>query len=169
MTMASRIGVMNAGRIEQVAAPRALYETPRSRWIAQFVGDINLFEARLESRDDHRLTVSTRDAGTLLIAPPRDPVGSSAFSVAIRPEKVKLSPDGLAGGAANGSGFNRLQGVVTEICYLGGSTTYRVKLDSGAIVQSAMANTARAEADAFAPNQRVVAWFRPDDCLVLAQ
>src|SRR6202521_4890425 len=74
MTVADRIGVMDVGRLEQVATPRELYEAPNSRWIAEFVGDINLFEGQVESRDAHRLTVSTRDAGTLAVALSRYPV-----------------------------------------------------------------------------------------------
>src|SRR5476649_1711568 len=54
MTMASRIGVMDAGRLDQVATPRQLYEAPRSRWVAEFVGDINLFEGQIEPRDSAR-------------------------------------------------------------------------------------------------------------------
>src|SRR6185312_6083588 len=54
MTVADRIGVMDKGRLEQVATPRALYEAPRSRWVAGFVGDINLFEGRVEAREDGR-------------------------------------------------------------------------------------------------------------------
>src|ERR1700741_4460521 len=57
MTMASRIGVMDAGRLEQVATPRDLYETPASRWIAEFVGDINLFEGEVGAIDAGRLGV----------------------------------------------------------------------------------------------------------------
>src|SRR5258707_888405 len=55
MTVASRIGVMDAGRLEQVATPRELYEAPMSRWIAEFVGDVNLFEGQIESREAGRL------------------------------------------------------------------------------------------------------------------
>src|ERR1700733_4052699 len=54
MTMADRIGVMDGGRLEQVATPRQLYEAPTSRWIAEFVGDINLIEGQIEIRDGHR-------------------------------------------------------------------------------------------------------------------
>src|SRR6202040_2095245 len=68
MTVASRIGVMDAGRLEQVATPRELYEAPTSRWIAEFVGDVNLFEGQIESREAGRLAVSTRAAGTLIVA-----------------------------------------------------------------------------------------------------
>src|SRR6202000_3174597 len=89
MTMADRLGGMNAGQLAQVAGPRELYEAPRSRWIAEFVGDINLFDAESKLRDGHRLVVGTREAGTLVVAEPRQPIGESRFSVAIRPEKIK--------------------------------------------------------------------------------
>jgi putrescine transport system ATP-binding protein len=169
MTMASRIGVMDAGRLVQVATPRELYEAPRSRWIAQFVGDINLFEGELHSYDGHRLTIATRDAGTLVVAEPRVPVGNAKLSVAIRPEKVKLSRREPGSDANQGPAINRLEGTVTDICYLGGSTTYTVKLDAGGTVQSAIANTVRRDIDAYSVNQRVVAWFTSNDCLVLEQ
>ena len=57
---------------------------------------------------------------------------------------------------------------IADVSYLGGVTTYKVKLDSGAIVRSSMANTTRI-VDAYTASQRVVAWFTPDDCLVLEQ
>lgn len=167
MTMASRIGVMNAGKLAQVAGPRELYEAPRSRWIAEFVGDINLFDAESKLRDGHRLVVGTRDAGTLVVAEPRQPVGESRFSVAIRPEKVKLSRRGPVSEAGHETAINRLDGVIAGICYLGGTTTYKVKLDSGGMVQASMVNSARIDVDAYSVGQHVVAWFTPDDCVVL--
>src|SRR5882757_4695026 len=94
MTMANRIGVMDAGRLEQVASPRELYEAPASRWIAEFVGDVNIFEGKVSSCEHHRLTIATRDAGSIIVAEPRNPVTKTAVSVAIRPEKVKLSRRG---------------------------------------------------------------------------
>jgi putrescine transport system ATP-binding protein len=175
MTVASRIGVMDAGRLEQVAPPRELYEAPASRWIAGFVGDINLFEGEVEPRESSqlamapRLTITTRDAGTVYVAEPRRPVTKTSVSVAIRPEKVKLSRHGPVPNTDNARAINRLEGVVTDVGYLGGFTTYKVKLDSGAVLRSSMANTARIDIDAYGPSQRVVAWFTPDDCLVLEQ
>lgn len=169
MTMANRIGVMDAGRLEQVASPRELYEAPRSRWVAEFVGDINLFDGEVTSGDHNRLDVSTREAGTLVVAAPRQPVTKATVSVAIRPEKVKLSRHGPVSDAVNSHAINRLDGVVTEVGYLGGLTVYKVKLDSGAMMRSSMANTARLDIDAYRAGQRVVAWFTPDDCVVLEQ
>jgi putrescine transport system ATP-binding protein len=169
MTMAGRIGVMDAGRLDQVGTPRELYETPASRWIAEFIGDVNLFEGQVDTRELHRLTISTRDAGMLAVAAPRHPVTKTTVSVAIRPEKVKLSRRGPISDAVHAQSINRLEGVVTDVSYLGGMTSYKVKLDSGAIVRSSMANTARLEVDTYGLSQRVVAWFTPDDCVVLEQ
>ena len=168
MTMASRIGVMDAGRLDQVATPRDLYETPASRWIAEFVGDINLFEGQVGAAENGRLAVATRDAGTVYVAEPRTPLTKSVVSVAIRPEKVKLSRRALAAEGTSANAFNWLEGVITDVSYLGGLTTYKVKLDSGAVVRSSMANTTRI-LDTYTASQRVVAWFTPDDCLVLEQ
>jgi putrescine transport system ATP-binding protein len=169
MTVAGRIGVMDHGRLEQVATPRELYEAPNSRWIAEFVGDVNIFDGQVESREHHRLSISTKDAGMIVVAEPRDPITKTTVSVAIRPEKVKLSRRGPVADAANAHSINRLEGVVTDVSYLGGLTTYKVKLDTGAVVRSSMANTARLDIDAYHASQRVVAWFTPDDCVVLEQ
>jgi putrescine transport system ATP-binding protein len=169
MTVASRIGVMDAGRLEQVATPRELYEAPASRWIAEFIGDINVFDGQIEAREHHRLTVLTRDAGVWAVAEPRNPLTKTTVSVAIRPEKVKLSRRGPVADTAGARSINRLQGVVTDVSYLGGLTTYKVRLDSGAIMHSSMANTTRIDTDAYGLSQRVVAWFTPDDCMVLQQ
>ena len=74
MTVASRIGVMDAGRLDQVASPRELYEAPASRWIAEFIGDINVFEGEVGSRENNRIMIATRDAGTVVVAEPRQPI-----------------------------------------------------------------------------------------------
>jgi putrescine transport system ATP-binding protein len=161
MTMANRIGVMNAGRLEQVATPRDLYEAPVSRWIAGFVGDVNLFYGEAISRQQGRVTIATADGG--IVAGGGKVEAKGAVSVAIRPEKVKLSSPGPLLDKA----VNHLAGVVTDVGYLGSSTVYKVRLDSGTLVSASMANTARLGGDPFSPNQRVVAWFAPDDCVVL--
>ncbi|SHG23198.1 ABC transporter ATP-binding protein [Bradyrhizobium erythrophlei] len=169
MTVAGRIGVMDSGRLEQVATPRELYEAPASRWIAEFVGEINMFEGQVESNEAHRLSISTRAAGTIVAAEPRQPVTKTNVCVAIRPEKIKLSRRGPVSDAVNAHAINRLEGVVTDVSYLGGVTSYKVKLDSGAVLRSSMANTTRLDIDAYSASQRVVAWFTPDDCVVLEQ
>jgi putrescine transport system ATP-binding protein len=171
MTMAGRIGVMDAGRLAQVATPRELYEAPRSRWIAEFVGDINLIEGRLGAGSEphptmaRRLAVTTALAGTIYVVEPRQPLTMADLCVAIRPEKVKLSR--LPPPSENPRSLNRLEGVVSDVSYLGGATCYRIKLDSGLVLRSSLANTRRLDIDAYGLGQRVVAWFSPEDCVVL--
>jgi putrescine transport system ATP-binding protein len=171
MTMAGRIGVMDAGRLQQVATPRELYEAPGSRWIAEFVGDINLIEGKLDADADHyptmarRIAIATSHAGTIYVAEPRQPLTQTKLCVAIRPEKVKLSRRAPA--FEDMRAMNRLEGVVTDVGYLGGITSYKIRLDSGAMLRSSIANTARLDMDAYAPGQRLVAWFSPEDCVVL--
>jgi putrescine transport system ATP-binding protein len=169
MTMADRIGVMDCGRLEQVATPRQLYEAPNSRWIAEFVGDINMIEGWIEQRLEHCWTVATPTAGTLVAAAPGQPTTKATICVAIRPEKVKLSRRGPISDAVSARALNRMDGVVTDVNYLGGLTTYQIKLDAGATLRASLANTARLDVDAYGAGQRVVAWFAPDDCVVLDQ
>ena len=173
MTMAGRIGVMDAGRLQQVATPRELYEAPRSRWIAEFVGDINLIEGKLDTATDHyptmarRIAIVTDTAGVIHVAEPRKPFAATDLCVAIRPEKVKLSRRAPA--SEDLRAMNKLEGVVTDVGYLGGVTSYKIRLDNGASLRSSIANTARLDIDAYASGQRVVAWFSPEDCVVLEQ
>ena len=166
MTMADRIGVMNNGRLEQVATPRKLYEAPESRWVAGFVGDVNLIEGDVTLQDGHRLTIASGEAGTLLAIAPRQPLDGTSVCLAIRPEKIRLSRKGPAEGGGPAA-MNRLEGVVTEIGYLGGTSLYKMRLDHGATLRAALANTARLDVDAYSVGQHVVAWFAPDDAVVL--
>ena len=167
MTVASRIGVMKAGQLEQVAVPRRLYEEPASRWVAEFVGDINLFEGEVTAREALRLRVATSTAGELVVAQPVAPVAETKVAVAIRPEKIRLALRGPAADAAAAAALNRVEGVITDASYLGGKTVYKIRLDGCAVLHAAQANTARLDADGYGVNQRVVAWFTPDDCVVL--
>ena len=111
--------------------------------------------------------VTTRDGGRHRGRGAAPGVAKAAVTVAIRPEKVRLSRRGPAADADHAQAINRLEGVVTDVGYLGGSTVYKVKLDSGAVVRASVANIARLDRDTYSAGQRVVAWFTPDDCMVL--
>ncbi|GAB1716765.1 MAG: carbohydrate ABC transporter ATP-binding protein, CUT1 family [Nitrobacter sp.] len=167
MMVADRIGVMNSGRLEQVATPRRLYEAPNSRWVAGFVGGINIIDGVVEARDAGRVRVATGDAGQVIAAAPSQPLTTDRICVAIRPEKVRLSRCGPEADTGDAVEINRLEGVVAGVSYLGGQTLYQVRLDSGAVLRASVANTARLDVDAFRAAQRVVARFTPDDCVVL--
>ena len=174
MTVADRIGVMDHGRLEQVATPRQLYEAPRSRWVAEFVGDVNVFEGKVTSEDHGRITLETRDAGVIIVQKPPNAGESNVdesktFCIAIRPEKIKISERGPVNDLGGNAAFNRLAGVVADVGYLGNATIYSVKLDTGAMLRANVPNATRLDADGYHVGQRVVAWFVPADCMVLEQ
>jgi len=162
MTVADRIGVMDKGKLVQVAPPRELYEAPNSRWIAGFVGDINLIEGQAAARQSGHFTIVTQNAGTIVASHvPSSAIGN--VCVAIRPEKIRLSqpaPDAAAS-------VNTFTGILTSTGFLGGVSVYSVKLDQGAVFRVAVANATRAAADGFAAGQRVSLSFAPDDVVVL--
>ena len=175
MTVASRIGVMDAGRLEQVATPRELYEAPHSRWVAEFVGDINMFEGQIEPResipadgvpvDDHDARRRNHRGCRAAPADRRKPTSASRSA----PKRSSCRAAGRRRTPSTPMPSTGWKAIVTDVSYLGGLTTYKVKLDAGAILRSSMANTARLDIDAYSAGQRVVAWFTPDDCVVLEQ
>ncbi|MDO8978645.1 MAG: ABC transporter ATP-binding protein [Afipia sp.] len=162
MTVADRIGVMDKGRLVQVAPPRQLYEAPNSRWIAGFVGDINLIEGQVAARQSGHFTIATESAGAItashLPSSTKDHV-----CVAIRPEKIRLTqpaPD-------RANSINAFTGHLTSAGFLGGLSVYSVTLDHGAVLRVALPNATRATADGFTVGQRVNVSFAPDDVVVL--
>ena len=161
MTVADRIGVMNKGRLVQVAPPRELYEAPNSRWIAGFVGDINLIEGQVAARQAGHFTIATEHAGTI-VASHVPSTATSNVCAAIRPEKIRISKD-----ASGESAVNTFSGNLTSTGFLGGVSVHAVKLDGGAVLRVAAANATRASADGFVVGQRVTVSFAPDDVVVL--
>lgn len=138
MTMSTRMAVMEEGRIRQIGAPHDIYEFPSSRYVAEFIGSMNIFEAVvMEDEEDHVLLDSEEAGCHLYITDSAAiPVGSHV-AVAIRPEKVMISMTPLAGNR------NTAKGVVREIAYLGDVSIYYVELSSGKIVQATRPNLGR--------------------------
>ena len=163
MTMADRIGVMANGKLEQVATPRALYEAPNSRWIAGFVGDVNLIEGRVRSREGRHVSMVTSDGGTLTAAV-SDSVTNNEVCLAIRPEKIRVTPRD-----DSNSDTNHRHGTIEGISYLGGVTHYVIALDGGTTWRAALANTVRRDGNAFAVGDHVSASFAPGDAVVLTR
>ena len=161
MTLADRIGVMDKGQLVQVAPPRQLYEAPASRWIASFVGDINLIEGQVSSRGADGVTIRTQ-AGDRIVAV-QVPANASTVCVAIRPEKIRLMHPEQATEAAP----NTFAGELTDIGFLGGVSVYKVKLASGVVLRVAVSNATRRAANGFAVGQQVGVSFAPDDVVVL--
>src|SRR5690606_28162845 len=139
MILSSRIAVMKDGRFEQVGTPKQVYEYPNSRFVADFIGTINMFDAVVESSGDGRIVARCEEAGRLLTAFSDEvlPVGSKVC-IAIRPEKIFISK-----GEPEGLEDMRLKGVVWDLGYFGNLSLYRIRLESGRIVQVSAQNRRR--------------------------
>ena len=140
MTVSDRIAVMNHGVIAQIGTASEIYEQPASRYVADFVGDINLIDGKVTAVDDGVATLSCQGVDATVVAeagPGGIAVGADA-SFAIRPEKVQISLEPPPAGTPN-----VLTGEVWDIGYLGDISVYRVRLDGGSIVKATVANLTR--------------------------
>jgi putrescine transport system ATP-binding protein len=130
MALATRIAVMDRGKVVQVGTPSEIYEFPQSRFVADFVGTTNLFEGTVTSCEPGLITVSCSETGCDLLV---DDVGrfspGQKVWVALRPEKIRLSKQPTAA-----AGVNQLKGMVWELGYLGNRSTYQIKTGSGKLV-----------------------------------
>ena len=137
MTVSTRLAVMREGQIAQLGEPHQVYEAPNSRYVAEFIGDVNILEGVVENAGSG--TVRLADGGVAELGGARDlPGGAVAF--ALRPEKIAIERriDGSELGA------NALDGKVEDIAYLGDMSVYNVRLDSGKLVRVARTNRFRA-------------------------
>ena len=164
MTVADRIGVMNAGRLMQVGIPSEIYEQPNSRWIADFIGDVNLVEGRVVSSGLGHTVIDGVAGGRLLIAQQTEaPAGANVW-VALRPEKVRIeNRSDLVGNE------NSAAGRVTDVAYLGDSSVYKVKLDNGLDMKVAVANRTRLLERPIGWNDRVWLSWPPEAGVVLTR
>ena len=132
MTVADRIGVMDSGRLIQVAPPAAIYEQPNSRWVADFIGDGNLFAGRL---GDDGLSIEGTAAGRLRVAVKPDAEPGTIVWAAVRPEKVRISREPPLPGLDN-----CVAGTVVDIGYLGDVSIYKLRIRDGFQVKVVIAN-----------------------------
>jgi putrescine transport system ATP-binding protein len=139
MTMASRMAVMSRGRVIQTGSPAEIYETPNCRFVADFIGAVNLFEGRVAVVEAGALVVECAELGARLRVAGAGTAGQ-AVAVAVRPEKVAL------GTAPAADLPNRLQGTVREVAYRGEASTYHVALSNGRLIRVTLSNTRRAAA-----------------------
>jgi putrescine transport system ATP-binding protein len=139
MTLASRIAVMHEGRIAQVGTPGEVYEYPANRYVAGFVGNINLVEGRVTGRANGRITLHSDALGADLAVACDVPGGiGSDVTVAVRPVKITISREAPAG-----HDRNVVKGIVRDLGYFGDQSLYRVRAKSGAVVQVSAQNLRR--------------------------
>jgi putrescine transport system ATP-binding protein len=152
MTMASRVAVMDKGRVLQVGAPHDIYEFPASRFVADFIGNVNLFDGELLEDLPDRCVVRT-EVGDVHVGHGVSGARGMALTVAIRPEKIAIARQGTAQPPA----YNAWHGKVQEIAYFGAYSTYIVALSQGQRMKVTESNAVR-------HGQRDITW---DDEVVM--
>ncbi|HEX8046926.1 MAG TPA: ABC transporter ATP-binding protein [Rhizobium sp.] len=156
MTMADRIAVMSHGKVVQVATPAEIYEAPNSRFVADFIGDVNILEGNVTSARAGIIEIAVDPALTLRTASGDTPAEGSRASLAIRPEKLRITPRPPANASVNAA-----EGEIWDIAYLGDMTVFHVKLQNGQVVKASSLNAVRAVEEPFAYDQNV--WVSFDE------
>jgi putrescine transport system ATP-binding protein len=162
MTMASRIAIMSEGRFLQVGAPGDIYETPATRFVADFIGNVNLMDGTLDVDDADHCVVGCADC-THYVGHGITGTEGMDVTVALRPEKITLTAERPPGQ------HNQVQGVVKEMAYFGSFTVFHVRLASGALLKVSMANTQRHRDHDFTWGDTVWAHWTDSAQVVLTQ
>jgi putrescine transport system ATP-binding protein len=165
MTVADRIGVMDRGHLVQVATPPEIYEQPNSRWVADFVGDVNLIEGRVASVGADGVVIErlagpmfhVKHSGSESLKP-----GDTVW-VALRPEKVRIALEPPT------SAQNCIAGKVKEISYLGDISVYKVQVENGSVMKAAIANMTRLIERHIGSNDHVWLSWASDAAVVLTK
>jgi putrescine transport system ATP-binding protein len=162
MTMSSRLGVMDHGRMRQVGTPNEIYEYPHSEYVADFIGTINKFEGRVvEDERDHILVESEEAGCELYVSHSADaPVGAQV-KVAIRPEKIMIAT------TPPEQKRNATKGIVKDIGYLGDVSIYHVELQGGKIVLATQPNLVRLAERPVTWDDEVYLFWRAENSIVL--
>ncbi len=172
MTMATRIGVMSEGKILQIGRPAEVYETPNCRFVADFIGSVNLFKGTVTVDEPDHVVISTPECQHYIN---HGITGTSGMPVhvAVRPEKMAIQttpPKDEDRESLAQVGFNVVQGVIKDLAYLGSLTTYHVLIDGSSMVAKVtQTNAARHEASALTWGDKVYVWWCGSDVVVLTR
>jgi len=162
MSMAQRIAVMNEGRIAQIGTPHQVYEEPANRFVADFLGAVNLFAGSVVEVEGARHHIASAEAGATFVVEHMPALSRGRdVAVAVRPEKIALAA------APAADSLNRVAGTVAGVAYRGEASTYRVALASGKTVRVTRPNAERSAGVDFAERQPVWLAFSPSAGLVL--
>ncbi len=135
LTMSDRIAVMSQGNLLQVGSPEDVYESPSSRFVADFIGESNYISGRITRADQEQIEIQAEPGIKILAAPLKEAHMGKQATAAFRPEKVQLN-------LALDDDINTLSGKVTDVVYIGSTTTYLVELGDGSLVTVRQQNTA---------------------------
>jgi len=171
MTLATRMGVMERGRIEQVGTPAQVYETPATRFVADFIGSVNLFAGVAREAPPGCVHVESEELGgrALIETDTRCAAGARVW-LAMRPEKISVSrePPAASGGEGAAQSQNAVPGQVREIAYMGDMSVYLVALGSGREVRVTVPNLGRRAAAPIERGEQVWLSWHPSGALVLS-
>ncbi|MBN8462997.1 MAG: ABC transporter ATP-binding protein [Dechloromonas sp.] len=157
LALSHRIAVMNAGRIEQLDVPEALYCTPKSRFVADFIGTINLISAEVLEANRHGLRLDAAGLGEITAPPLAPAVTGTRGTLAIRPEHLRISAHAERIGLKN-----HFSGTIGEYLYRGDVTVYKVRLDSGLLLEALATNAGPGRARFHEIGDRVSVEWRHD-------
>jgi putrescine transport system ATP-binding protein len=150
MSLATRIGVMNQGEIAMIGEPTEIYEFPNSRFVAGFIGSVNIFEGVVTEDEPDHVRIRSSEAGTdLYVGHGVECAPDQTLWFAIRPEKISLTRDRPLGDA------NIARGTVEDIGYLGDMSVFQVRLQSGKLVRVTKANSLRGDPNAITWDESV--------------
>jgi spermidine/putrescine transport system ATP-binding protein len=163
LTMSDRLVVMNAGRIEQLGAPREVYERPRTRFVAGFIGTSNIISGKVASMDGTTAVLESGSDETLIVADAAEAgaVAGGPLDITVRPEKIVLTE------SRPNSGRCAIRGRVTEVVYLGTSTQYDVTALGGSELRVFVQNAADST-DVVDRGADVWLSWRPEHSMALA-
>jgi ABC-type Fe3+/spermidine/putrescine transport system ATPase subunit len=166
LSMADRIAVMEGGKIRQIAGPAELYEFPNCRFVADFIGKMNLFEGRISGQGGGRIQVEVSGVGRLDLPVPQGEVAPGAdaagdIGIAVRPEKVRIHDE------AGAEGRISLHGKVSQVAYYGDTSHIFVTLDSGRTLSAIFQNEARSASPAVQIGQELWCSWDSRDTLIL--
>ncbi|WP_430461000.1 ABC transporter ATP-binding protein [Thalassolituus sp. LLYu03] len=162
MTLSTRIGVMNQGEIVQVGEPHEIYEYPNSRFVAQFIGSVNMLEGTVVVDETDHVIIDSPEAGCMIhldhgisCAPNQE------VHVALRPEKIIISKE------HPGTQDNCMQGTIEDIAYMGNMSVYRVRLNTGKEIRVTQPNFVRDMGSRLTWNDNVYLHWQIDSSVVL--
>lgn len=172
LSMASRIAVINKGQVAQLATPSDLYEYPANRFVADFVGSVNIFEGRLTVDEQDKAVVDCPEVGRVYMDHGVTGPHEGTVWVAIRPEKMTLHKPGLgkavqAAAKDAPEGHNFARGVIKGMSYLGDCTLFEIKLESGRMIRVSRTNLSRSDQDDFTWDDKVSMHWHPSSPVVL--
>jgi putrescine transport system ATP-binding protein len=167
MTMASRIAIMSEGKVLQVGAPGEIYETPATRFVADFIGNVNMMEGTLIEDEPDHCVIDCKDVRHYV---GHGITGSSgmSLSVAVRPEKIHLTRQEPALEATGGD-FNRARGRIKNLSYFGSFTVYQLEIEGGRLLKVSQNNTQRHRDDELTWGDEAWAQWSRQSQVVLTQ